>query len=296
MGDDEPIPHGMDAMTLHLKQLAAGGALALAVAGTAVPAAAVQADGASTPGAWADAAAATIHPGILTRTGGTADCTANFVFTDADKAVYLGQAAHCAQTGDRSQLDGCRTTSMPLGTKVTLGESGVTGKLAYSSWQAMRETKESDPPTCKDNDFALVEIPADAVGKVNPSMPYFGGPTGVSDGVQRGDVVRSYGNSPIRGGLSSLSPKTGVSIGDLEGGWSHLTLTVTPGIPGDSGSGYLDPSGRALGVLSKLTLYPPASNAVTDLGRALDYARAHAGIEGLELARGTEPFLGGGAQ
>ena len=34
------------------------------------------------------------------------------------------------------------------------------------------------------------------------------------------------------------------------GGWSHDVYTVTPGIPGDSGSGFLDADGRAFGTLS----------------------------------------------
>ncbi len=69
-------------------------------------------------------------------------------------------------------------------------------------------------------------------------------------------------------------------------------LTVTPGVPGDSGSGFLDADGAAIGTLSTLALLPlPGSNGVGDLGRELDYARAH-GLPGLELVPGTEPFRG----
>jgi hypothetical protein len=68
--------------------------------------------------------------------------------------------------------------------------------------------------------------------------------------------------------------------------------TVTPGIPGDSGSAFLDASGRATGVLSTIAIAPlPASNGVGDLNHEINYARAH-GMSGLALALGTEPFDG----
>jgi hypothetical protein len=75
-------------------------------------------------------------------------------------------------------------------------------------------------------------------------------------------------------------------------GWSYSVYTVTPGVPGDSGSAFLNASGQALGVLSTLAIAPLAgSNGVGDLGRELTYAMAH-GLPGLALAPGTEPFRG----
>ena len=77
------------------------------------------------------------------------------------------------------------------------------------------------------------------MAKVNPSVPGFGGPTGVgSPGGPLPDVY-SYGNSSLRGGVTQLSPKQGKLIRRTGGGWSHTVYTVTPGIPGDSGSGFL---------------------------------------------------------
>ena len=68
--------------------------------------------------------------------------------------------------------------------------------------------------------------------------------------------------------------------------------TVSPGVPGDSGSAFLDGTGRATGVLATLAIAPLAgSNGVGDLNREIDYARAH-GLPGLTLALGTEPFDG----
>ena len=59
-------------------------------------------------------------------------------------------------------------------------------------------------------------------------------------------------------------------------GWSHNVSTLTPGIPGDSGSGFLNDSGQAIGILSTLQLAPlPGSNGVGDLGKELAYLHAN---------------------
>jgi hypothetical protein len=105
--------------------------------------------------------------------------------------------------------------------------------------------------------------------------------------------VWTYGNSSLRGGVAALSPHTGVSLGDdaADGGWSHPLYTVLPGIPGDSGSGFMSAGGKAVGVLSTLGLAPlPASNNIGDLAHELAYAQQHSGIAGLQLVNGTEPF------
>jgi hypothetical protein len=64
---------------------------------------------------------------------------------------------------------------------------------------------------------------------------------------------------------------------------------ASPGAPGDSGSGILTGSGKAVGVLSTLNLAPlPVSNGMTRLAAALEYAADH-GFD-VELEPGTEPF------
>ena len=84
--------------------------------------------------------------------------------------------------------------------------------------------------------------------------------------------------------------EAGLSLGTTGGGWSHPAYTVSPGIPGDSGSALLDAQGRALGTLSTVQLGPLAgSNGVGDLAKELAYAQAN-GQSGLTLALGTEPF------
>ena len=73
--------------------------------------------------AYAPAGTADIHPGTMMYTDG-AQCTANFVYTDASGATYVGYAAHCAGQGAATDTDGCSTRSLPLGTEVTFNEGG----------------------------------------------------------------------------------------------------------------------------------------------------------------------------
>ena len=277
--------------------LAAAATTLLAATGMAVST--TPADAAPT---WAPADAALIHPGTMMYTDG-AQCTANFVYTDGAGNTFVGYAAHCAGKGAATDTNGCNTDSVPLGTKVTFTNDGNlasdgtpvgTGTLAYSSWITMHQKGEKDANTCAYNDLALVKVDPADVSKVNPSVPFWGGPTGIdTDGTQAGDRVYTYGNSSLRGGVSALSPHTGASLGDdpADGGWSHPLYTVTPGIPGDSGSGFLSADGKAVGVLSTLGLAPlPASNNIGDLAKELAYAQANSGIAGLALVPGTEPF------
>jgi len=239
-------------------------------------------------GAWAPAATATVHPGVQTLTAG-GQCTANFIYT-AGGNTYIGQAAHCASTGAATDTDGCLAGSLPLGTPVEITGASRPGTLAYSSWLTMQANGESNADTCAYNDLALVKIDPADVGKVNPSVPGFGGPTGVGGASATGDDVYSYGNSSLRFGITQLSPKRGIVVSTEGNGWSRTVYTVTPGIPGDSGSGFLNGSGQAIGVLSTVALAPlAASNGVGDLSRELAYARAH-GLSDLQVVNGTEPF------
>jgi hypothetical protein len=232
-----------------------------------------------------------------------AQCTANFVFADSASNVYVGYAAHCAGLGEATDTNGCAAKSLPLGTEVTFNEGGSLlsegtvlgkGKLAYSSWLTMQKSGTKDENTCAYNDFALVKVNAADAGKVNPSVPIWGGPTGIdTDGTVAGDKVYSYGNSSLRADVDLLSPKIGLSLGDSVNGtrWSHPLYNLTPGIPGDSGSGFLNADGQAVGTLSTLGLAPLAgSNNIGDMDLELKYAQANSGISGLRLVEGTEPF------
>jgi hypothetical protein len=240
--------------------------------------------------AWAPASSATVHPGVQVFTDG-AQCTANFVFT-AGGTTYLGQAAHCSGTGSSTDTDGCTSASLPVGTPVDVTGADHPGTLAYNSWITMQSKGESDTETCAYNDLALIRLDPADVAKVNPSIPKWGGPTGVGTAAALGDVY-SYGNSELRQGITQLSPKLGKVVQVSDGGWSYSLYTLTPGIPGDSGSAFLNGDGQALGILSTVAIAPlPLSNGVGDVGKEIAYAQAH-GFPDLKLVKGTEPFKAG---
>ncbi|HEY6550487.1 MAG TPA: hypothetical protein VIY71_04725 [Solirubrobacterales bacterium] len=155
----------------------------------------------------------------------------------------------------------------------------------------MQANGETNPDTCAYNDLALIKVDPADVGKVNPSVPGFGGPTGVGSVGSLGSTVYSYGNSELRAGITKLSPKQGVVVQNEGNGWSHIVVTLTPGVPGDSGSGFMNETGQAIGVLSTLQLAPLAgTNGVGDVSKELAYMRANSSFSGVQLVHGTQLF------
>jgi hypothetical protein len=212
----------------------------------------------TTASAWAPAETAPIHPGVMTFTEG-AQCTSNFVFQDG-QTVFLGQAADCSGTGAATETNGCED-SLPIGTPVELDGATRAGTLAYNSWITMQQVGEGAEETCAYNDLAVIRLDPADVPNVNPSVPAFGGPTGVGSWGGTGSTVYTYGNSSLRGGVTALS-----------------------------GSGFLSSSGGAIGVLSTVQLAPlAASNGVGDLPKEIGHMKAH-GFSGTNLVPGTEPF------
>jgi Trypsin-like peptidase domain len=238
----------------------------------------------------AASAAGEVHPGVQTVTQG-AQCTANFIFRDAS-ATYIGQAAHCSGTGAATDTDGCTSHSLPIGTPVTVKGATRPGTLVYNSWITMQAKHEGNADTCAFNDLALVQLDPADVSRVDPSVPGFGGPTGVAEApTNAGDTVYTYGNSSLRGGVTKLSPKQGAVVQVEGNGWSRDVYTATPGIPGDSGSGFLDASGNAIGVLSTVQIAPLAgSNGVGDLAREIAYMQANSSFTTTTVVPGTKAF------
>ena len=200
-----------------------------------------------------------------------AQCTANFVYTDAAGNTYVGYAAHCAGTGRRDRHQRLQHRVPPARHQGDLqqgrqpGRRGHPGRHRHAGLQLLADHAEERREgrqhlRLQRPGAGQGRAPRD-VGKVNPSVPFWGGPTGIdTDGTAAGDRVCTYGNSSLRAGVEPLSPHTGVSLGDdaADGGWSHPLYTVTPGIPGDSGSGFLSADGKAVGVLSTVGLAPLA--------------------------------------
>ncbi len=261
------------------------------VGGAVVAGSAASAAPKSVKANFAPAATATVYPGVQTRTP-SGQCTSNFIFTDGT-SVFIGQAAHCSGTGEATETNGCDAKSLPEGTQVNVSGASRPGVMVYNSWIRMQQAGETNPAACDYNDFALVRLDPSDVSKTNPSVRVFGGPTGLrSTGTTLGEKVVSYGNSSLRFGLTPTSPKYGRSLGTTGAGWSHTVYTATPGIPGDSGSGFLDVTGQAFGTLSTVAIAPlAASNGVGDLAKELAYAQSH-GFPTLSLVNGTEAFAG----
>ena len=241
-------------------------------------------------GAWAPAGSATIKPGNMTYTAG---CSMHL-------ELHLpGRLERVHRPGrpllGHGRADGHQRLHQRLcANRHASDVDGASrpGTLVYNSWLTMQALGETDPDTCQYNDLALIKLDPADVANVNPSVPGFGGPTGLgSSAAKLGDTVYSYGNSSLRMGVTKLSPKQGIVASSEGNGWSRTVYTVTPGIPGDSGSGFMDASGNAIGILSTLQLAPtPASNGVGDLRHELDYLHAHSSFTGVQLVNGTQPF------
>ena len=240
---------------------------------------------------WAPVSAATIRPGAATVTG-YAVCTSNFVFTDSAGNVYLGLAAHCSSSADEWSLDGCTNETLPLGTPVRIAGASRPGVMVYNSWIAMQQRAETDSAACVFNDFALVKLDPQDYSTVNPTVRFWGGPTGLVPSSFQGAQTFGYG-STIAQGTVRPHPKQGVTLRQGASGWTHILDLDPPGVSGDSGSGAMDGQGRAFGVLST---YSPRRgiNGASDLSRMLDYMRSSGFGSDITLAHGTEPFTGGG--
>ena len=74
---------------------------------------------------------------------------------------------------------------------------------------------------------------------------------------------------------------------------AQRVFTVSPRIPGDSGSAFLDADGNAIGILSTLAIAPLAgSNGVGDVNHEINYMHAHSSFASVQLAPGTVAFNG----
>src|SRR6266567_615774 len=102
---------------------------------------------------------------------------------------------------------------------------------AYSSWIAMHTAHETNADLCNFNDLELVKLDPtiDVSQVVNPSVPFWGGPTALrADLVAGGENVYSYGNSELRGGAQPLSPKQGTCLDSSANGWTYDVYTASP--------------------------------------------------------------------
>ena len=243
--------------------------------------------GATGPAAAADAVATRrIGPGTQIVTAHRS-CTANFLFRDARHRVYLGYAASCAT---RSRVTGpgtCTARSLPMGTRVRLVNRGHTlgyGTLRYSSLRAERRLGITDPATCAANDFALVRLRGEVRRRASASMPFWGGPTGLGALPPAGATV--FGLTRVAGSTRTV-PRAG-QVTECTGTQATVN-TPLPSIAAARGGGFLDDTGRAVGVLTSSE--HTGDNLVVSLADVVAFARAH-GVAGLHVVRGHDAFSG----
>ncbi len=174
-----------------------------------------------------------------------AGCTTNFVFGGG---TTIGTAGHCANVGEEVTIVAAPGVLMAIGTVSLSANNGI------------------------GDDFALINIYPAMQQYVNPSMSYFGGPTGAG-APAFGDALVHSGHGLVIG--TGGTPRVGVVTytGPGDGGdafgWDGAAS------PGDSGSAVRNALGAAAGNLTHLVVgtdYLPAFIAGTTIARMQSYA------------------------
>lgn len=171
-------------------------------------------------------------------------CTFNFVFYTPGTATkppkaYIGTAGHCTdKLGEEAELPGV----------------GVIGKVVYDSDLVSGEYKAVD--------FSLIELDPKLIGKTNPTVLGWGGPTrpATVEDFSPGDQVDVYGYGVVLGDNDVTRPRSGALVS-----WTEQEYQADmPAVNGDSGSPLIHhETGAALGIISRYGIAVPPS---TDLG------------------------------
>ena len=257
-----------------------------------------------------------IRPGsqmiITIEDAGTFGCSANFVWEDTSTVIgdgdevdgperhplYIGAAGHCFLAGGKNATENARregeedddlqpadrvsevrlckdcTFGGATGLSVIDGETYELGDVVYARQNLPDGTQVG-------HDFGLVRIPENLRPAVDPSIPQFGGPSGVSTGaVPAGLPVNQYGAGVANGEVFPTMGSNGVSEGDL--GTSESWYAAVRASPGDSGSplqateaGTGVEGGDAAGILTHLTA---TGTAGTTMGRCVEMVRTDVGL------------------
>ena len=226
-----------------------------------------------------------IGPGTQMVTAGRT-CTAGFVFRDSRHHVFVGYAASCA-TRTSTAWNPCKHRPLPAGTRVRFAERGRTvgyGELRYSSLRALRHAGVTDAATCAANDFALVELRGAARRHADATVPYWGGPSGIGSLPAAGTTVFGL----VRESAAARTLPRAGTVTTVDRNTAGVTTLLASG-RGARGSGFLDASGRAVGILTSSAA--SGTNTVTSLAAVVGYARHH-GVPGLRVVRGSVPASG----
>jgi hypothetical protein len=154
----------------------------------------------------------------------------------------VGTAAHCTER---------------VGERVTVPGTGQIGTVVYDS-----------DSVGSDVDFTLIRIDDELVGRTNPQVRGFSGPTGsvAPAELQRGDLVDVFGYGVVVGSREQTRARRGVLMN-----WDATEYAINmPAVNGDSGGPILHSStGKALGIVSRYGFFatPPS----TDQGPLMTY-------------------------
>lgn len=174
-----------------------------------------------------------IQPGALIKP----TCTLDFVFRGADpsggRGLFIGTAAHCVEKE---------------GIRVRVPALGEFGTVAY------RREAFDDDGSLHALDFALIEIDRDKYKHVDPSVRFWGGPTGIEWEPTAGMQTIHYGQGLGFHATEASRPRTGlIEYVKSERYWGEFSgwyVALHPINAGDSGSAVLTAEGKALGTLN----------------------------------------------
>jgi hypothetical protein len=165
-------------------------------------------------------------------------CTANFVWTSGGQ-TYLGAAGHCFLPDGKTATAGPGADYNPSSTRVRVCVSGclfggqlgfiLTGTLVDLGPVAYaRQSLNGDDVG---NDFGVVTIPSGLMAYVNPSMPVWGGPSGLA-AIGLGSPLCFYGNAEGLGEIFVTKARLGIGVSSDGSSWRAML----PSLPGDSGA------------------------------------------------------------
>lgn len=212
---------------------------------------------------------------------GTFGCTANYVWQSGSQR-YLGAAGHCF-LGDPEDEVGSAAELNGVVVDVCVAEcyfGGVSSQLISGRMVRLGDVvyaRQARGDEDLGEDFGLVAIPPELAELVRPTMPTWGGPTGVAE-VGAGDGICSYGNGLVVGETFATKARTGVGAAtDRDAGAWYGTY---PANLGDSGSAVnlcdLGTGTAGIGVLTHLTVGfdgGPITTGGTTVAKAVQLAR-----------------------
>ena len=188
-------------------------------------------------------------------------CTLGFLVANKD-GIYFTTAGHCIDPEQRA--------STP--------EVGEWGTGVFTFLEPDNDSPQDGSPGM---DFALVEVDPSAYASLNPQMCGWEGPTGIYTEAADG-FVGLYGHSMVFGDLGDMGLPTYRREGVLTFVDADTFYFSGPSLMGDSGSAVLHQDGRALGVLTHLSIGTAGTNGGTHIERGFRLA-AEAGFSDLRL-------------